>query len=86
MSVIADALDNLQANKYPYAVVLPTLFQTKDKLDGMKLNSNSFVYCKPLLVATINGFNKRFNDIMDLNHKSSQPALIAAIAHPYLSK
>lgn len=83
MGVIAGALDNLQANKHPYAVVLPTLFQTKEKLDGMMSNSNTLVYCKPLLSAVINGFNKRFGEIMDFTHKSSTLALIATVTHPF---
>lgn len=83
MGVIADALDNLQANKYPYAIVLPTLLQTKYMLNDLKSNSNAIVYSKPLLTAVVNGFNKRFDEIMDLNHKSSLPALIAATTHPF---
>lgn len=82
MGIIADALNNLQANRHPYAVVLPTLFQTKEKLN-MLSNSNTLVYCKPLLSAVVNGFNKRFGEIMDFTHKSSTPALIATVTHPY---
>lgn len=81
MVVIADALNNLQANNYPYAVVLPTLFETKDKLVAMK--TKSFVHCKPLVTAIYNGFSKRFDEIMDLKSKSSLPALIATVTHPY---
>lgn len=81
MAVIADALDNLQANKYPYAVVLPTLYETKDKLVDMK--SKAYVHCKPLVTAVYNGFCKRFDEIMDLKSKSSLPALIATVTHPY---
>lgn len=83
MGVIANALNNLQASKYPYAVVLPTLFQTKETLDDMMSHSSTLVHCKPLLAATINGFNKRFSEIIDLNHVSSNPALIATVTHPY---
>lgn len=81
MKVIADALNNLQGSKCPYAVVLPTLFDTKQKLDDMK--TDTFVYCKPLLSATTNGFNKRFHEIMDFNNAKSLPALIATVSHPY---
>lgn len=83
MAIIADALDNLQANKRPYAVVLPTLFQTKERLKEMVSNSNTLVYCKPLLSAVTNGFNKRFGEIMDFNHDNSIPALIATVTHPF---
>lgn len=83
MEVIADALNNLQANKHPYAVVLPTLFQTKEKLNEMTSNKDTLVHCKPLLLAVTNGFNKRFGEIMDFNHPSSIPALIATVTHPF---
>lgn len=83
MEIIANALDNLQANKHPYAVVLPTLFQTKERLNEMVSSSNTLVYCKPLLSAVTNGFNKRFCEIMDFSHDSSIPALIATVTHPF---
>lgn len=81
MAIVADALDNLQANKYPYAVVLPTLYETKDKLADVK--SKAFVHCKPLATAVYNGFCKRFDEIMDLKSTISLPALIATVTHPY---
>lgn len=79
---IADALNNLQGDKCPYAVLLPTLFHTKEKLDDMNSN-NSFIHCKPLLSAIINGFNKRFNEILDFNTAKSITALIATVVHPF---
>lgn len=82
MGIIADALNNLQGNKRPYGVVLPTLYRTKDQLIEMSSNQ-SIVCCKPLLTAALNGFNKRFHEIMDLNNKASYPALIATVSHPY---
>lgn len=82
LKTIADALNNLQGDKCPYAVLLPTLFHTKENLDDMNVN-NSFIYCKPLLSAVINGFNKRFNEIMDFTNTKSVPALIATVTHPF---
>lgn len=79
---ISVALDNLQRTKCAYGILLPTLFITQDELNSMK-EEDSLVYCKPLLVAVINGFKKRFQSVMDFNNNESVPALIAAISHPH---
>lgn len=82
LKIIADAINNLQGDKCPYAVLLPTLFSTKEKLTEMNAN-NALTSCKPLLSAVICGFKKRFNEIMDFDDKKSIPALIATVSHPY---
>lgn len=82
LSIIADALNNLQGNKCPYAVVLPTLFNTNGKLNEMKA-SNTLTSCKPLISAVMSGFNKRFSKIMNFNDEMSIPALIATVSHPF---
>lgn len=82
MKTITDALNNLQKDKCPYDVVLPTSFYTLEKLNDIKTD-NKLMHCKPLLSAVIAGFNKRFSGIMDLNSKTAIPSLIAAITHPF---
>lgn len=79
---IATALDNMQGSKCPYAVVLPTLNLTEEKLRKLKTDDN-LVVCKPLLNAVINGFEKRFKLIMDFSSQKAVPALIATICHPH---
>lgn len=82
MKIIADAINNLQGDKCPYAVLLPTIYSIKGNLNEMN-TGGALTSCKPLLSAVINGFNKRFNDMMDFNNKKSTAALIATVSHPF---
>lgn len=79
---IAKALDNLQQGKAPYAIVLPTLYDTHQKLIQIK-NENKLKHCKPLLMAVLNGFNRRLGYMLDTNDERSHPAVIATVAHPF---
>lgn len=79
---IATALGNLQGSKCPYAIVLPTLYITEEKLQKLKTDDKLMV-CKPLLNAVIEGFEKRFKLIMDFFSQKAIPALVATICHPY---
>lgn len=79
---IAVAIDNLQQNKAPYGIVLPTLYVVNKQLQKMK-NENSLKSCKPLMNSVLNGFNKRLGHMLDINDEKSHPALIATVAHPF---
>lgn len=79
---IARALDNLQQSEIPYATVLPTIYDTNQKLNRIK-NQNLLNHCKPLLLAVLRGFNKRLGYILDIKDQKSHAAIIATVVHPY---
>lgn len=79
---IARALDNLQQSKAPYAIVLPTLYETNNELNRLQ-TGNSLKFCKPLLTAIVNGFNKRLGHLLDVDDERSHAALIATVTHPF---
>lgn len=79
---IARALDNLQQSKAPYGIVLPTLYETNQELNRLKA-ANSLKFCKPLLTAILNGFNKRLGHLLDVDDEKSHAALIATVTHPF---
>lgn len=79
---IATALNNLQGNKCPYGIVLPTLYKTHAQLETIERN-NDLKTCKPLLKAVKNSFEERLNPIMNWKSSKAAPALIATVCHPY---
>lgn len=79
---IAVAIDNLQQNKAPYGIVLPTLYDVNKQLNKMK-NDISIKHCKPLLNGVLNGFNKRLSHLLNIDDEKSYPALIATVTHPF---
>lgn len=79
---IALALDNLQQSKAPYVIVLPTLYETNKELNRLK-NGNSLKFCKPLVSAILNGFNKRLGHLLNVDDEKSHAALIATVTHPF---
>lgn len=82
MKIIADAINNLQGDKCPYAILLPTLFRTERDLNEMNTGS-ALTSCKPLLSAVISGFNKGFTEMMNFHNRKSTAALIATVSHPF---
>lgn len=83
MKPIANALDNLQQSKCcPYAIVLPTLYKTREELISLK-NQNKLHFCKPLVCAVLNGFDKRLGYLFDITNEKSHAAIIATVTHPF---
>lgn len=78
---IAIAIDNLQGQKQFFGCYLPTLFKTEKDLIDMSA-PNTFSFCKPLINALLQGFEKRFKSIMNFNAEESVPAYIAMVTHP----
>lgn len=69
-------------SKAPYAIVLPTIYDASKKLNRIK-NENSLNYCKPLVTAVLNGFNKRLGHLLNIDDEKSHVALIATVTHPF---
>lgn len=82
LSPISRALDNFQQGKAPYAIVLPTIYDTSKKLNQIK-NENSLNQCKPLVTAILRGFDKRLGHLLDVDDEQSHAALIATVTHPF---
>lgn len=80
LKVIADSINTIIYKVH--AVLLPTLFFTKEKLNEIDA-SNTFISSKPLLSAVMCGFNKRFHEIMDFDNKKFISALIATVSHSF---
>lgn len=82
LSPIAQALDNLQQGKAPYAIVLPTNYDASEKLNQIK-NGNSLKHCKPLVTAILRGFDKRLGHLLNVDDEESHAAVIATVTHPF---
>lgn len=82
LSPIAEALDNLQQGKAPYAIVLPTIYDTSKKLNRIK-DGNSLKHCKPLVTAILRGFDKRLGHLLNVDDEKSHAAIIATVTHPF---
>lgn len=82
MEHIAKAIDNLQQTNCYFAILMPTIHSTKYLLEKLHM-SNTLRFCKPLLLAVIEGLDKRFGHLFDFFDNESTPALIATCSHPF---
>lgn len=64
--------------RYYFGSYLPMLFGLKSELDSEK----HLKFCKPLVIALRNGFDKRFSDIMNPENPESVPLFVAMITNP----
>ena len=81
MQPVAIALDKLQGEKAAYfGHILPTLHMLQTKLKAMR--HKILTHCEPLVVALLEGMDRRFEKELKLSGASSDK-IIAAITHPY---
>lgn len=78
---IAKAIDNLQATNCYYAIWLPTLHTLRAEL--LVLEKENLKFCRPLLKAIHDGYNKRFAQFFETRNAKYASATIAACTHPY---
>lgn len=64
--------------RYYFGSYLPMLFGLQSELNVEKPRK----FCKPLVVALRNGFEKRFGDIMNPENPESVPLFVAMVANP----
>lgn len=74
---IANAITYLEGDSLTFGAYLPTLFSVRQALKDL-YKENGLVYCKPLLVAVKNGFDRRFGHLMKLpsQHESGDPKAV----------
>lgn len=78
---IASALSRLQAQSDCfYGELVPTLFTIRSRLEEKACMK--YAYCKPLLLAVMDGFLRRFDDFLQVK-LGAEDAVIAAVLHPY---
>lgn len=67
ISLVANALKSLEADRYTFGLYLPTLIGLKLKLQAL-FDGNTIIHCLPLVVALQNGLERRFGELMDPYH------------------
>lgn len=84
---IADSITFLEGSRNMFGTYLPTLFSVRTKLREMH-HSNKLAYCRPLLDAVRDGFQKRFDHLMSLGNVFTEPdpravpLFIAMVSNP----
>lgn len=84
---IADAITFVESTRQFFGSYLPTLFGVRTRLRELYLE-DKLLYCKPLLVAVKNGFDKRLehlmklSDLYDEGSPKAVPLYIAMLCNP----
>ncbi|XP_031358213.1 uncharacterized protein LOC116181900 [Photinus pyralis] len=79
MEVLAKSIDILQGEESCcLGYLLPTLFQIKKTLNSL----SHLVFCTALKDAILDGVNKRYKDILNLNSSTSKPYILATVSIP----
>lgn len=84
---IANAITFLEGNVQTFGGYLPMLFSVRQTIKDLYIN-DELVYCKPLLLAVRDGFDKRFGHLLKLSSpfergdKKAVPLFIAMLTNP----
>lgn len=83
ISLVANALKSLEADRYTFGLYLPTLIGLKLKLKAL-FDGNTMFHCLPLVIALQNGLESRFGELMDpFNAEGkSVPLYVAMLSNP----
>lgn len=86
ISVVAMALADLEGDRHPFGMYLPTLFGLRNKLNEYsdRTKASETHMCVELAVALKNGFEDRFAHLMDIYdvENRSAPLYIAMATNP----
>lgn len=79
---VAIALKTLESSQFSFGLYLPTLIGLRLKL--AQLQESSLIYCRPLIQAIQTGFEKRFQEVLDVSDGDCRwiPLYIAMVTNP----